>query len=74
VTTVLQARLPRHDHDAHAAVDLGHSHGDRIGPPGLSRLVRIRIMMTWDSLAAPASSCRRAQQIGHIPNAGNATM
>src|SRR5216684_4993217 len=34
--------LPRHDHDAHAAVGLGHFHGDRTGPSGLSGLVRIR--------------------------------
>src|SRR5258708_4274284 len=34
--------LPRHDHDAHAAVGLGHFHGDHIGPSSLSGPVRIR--------------------------------
>src|ERR1700685_4630980 len=33
--------LPRHDHDAHAAVGVGHFHGDGARPAGLSGVVRI---------------------------------
>ena len=42
VTTVLQARCPRHDADAHAALGLGHLHGHDPRPARVPGAVRLR--------------------------------
>ncbi len=57
--------LPRHDHDAHAAVGVGHFHGDHPRPAGLSGLVRLRHHDDpGPPCSAPASSCRRCLRWG----------
>ena len=48
VTTVLQAALSRNDHDADAALGMGHLHGDDPGPARLPALLVSAVMMTLD--------------------------